>query len=146
MNSLADKLELLFANFTQPDGSTFSYQDVEKGTDHAVTAAYVWKLRAGQATNPSYKVLEAIAAFFGVPIDYFASTQTVSDDYVQRLKLAAELGKEDVAQIALRAGQLDAPGRQAILHMLEYVLQVQRSSYGQPAREPAPTPDAGAAA
>ncbi len=146
MNTLADKLEKLFATFTQPDGRPFSYQDVEKGTDHAVTAAYVWKLRAGQATNPSYRVLEAIAAFFGVPISYFASEQIVSDDYVQRLKLAVELEKEGVAQIALRAGQLDAPGRQAILDMMEYVLQIKRSNYVQSANQSDAAPDEGAAA
>lgn len=146
MNTLADKLELLFATFTQPDGSPYSYQDVENGANHAVTAAYVWKLRAGKATNPSYRVLEAIAAFFDVPIDYFASERVVSDDYVQRLKLAAELGKEDVAQITLRAGQLDAQGRQAILDMMEYVLQLQRSSDASSARKPDPAPDADSAA
>lgn len=146
MNTLADKLELLFATFTQPDGSPYSYQDVENGTDHAVTAAYVWKLRAGKATNPSYRVLEAIAAFFDVPIDYFASEQIVSDDYLQRLKLAVELDKEGVAQIALRAGQLDAQGRQAILDMMEYVLQIKRSNYVQSANQSDAAPDERAAA
>lgn len=127
MTTLADKIDRLFELRTKPDGSPFSYQDVEKGTDHAVTAAYIWKLRTGAATNPGYKVLEALAHFFKVSLDYFASETPVSEAQLQQMRLAAELDKAGVAQIALRASQLDERGRQALLDMMEYILQVQGS-------------------
>ena len=126
MDSLADKIDQLFQTRTRADGRQYSYQDVEQGTDHAVTAAYVWKLRTGAATNPGYRVLEALAHFFHVPMDYFAAETPISDTQLQHLKLAAELDKAGVAQIALRASQLDERGRRAVLDMLDYVFQLRQ--------------------
>jgi transcriptional regulator with XRE-family HTH domain len=97
---------------------------VEEGTNKAVTGAYIWKLRTGKAENPGYRVLKALSDFFGVPVSYFFEEQ-VSEEYVQDLKLVAELRKAGVARIALRASNLDEAGKQAILEMIEYVRKAQ---------------------
>lgn len=124
MINLANKIDRLFREFTRPDGREYTYQEVEEGTGKAVTGTYVWKLRTGKATNPGYRVLKALSEFFHVPVSYFFD-EAPSPDYVQELKLAARLRKAGVAHIALRASDLDARGRQAVLEMIEYVRKAQ---------------------
>lgn len=125
MSTLAKKIDLLFKNFKKPDGQEFTYQEVEEGTNKAVTGAYVWKLRTGKAENPGYRVLKALSDFFGVSVSYFFDEQEPSEEYVQKLRLAAELHKAGVAHIALRASDLDEAGRRAVLEMIEYVRKAQ---------------------
>jgi hypothetical protein len=43
------------------------------------------------------------------------------------MSLPDELREPDITPIALRAGQLDAQGRRAILEMMEYVIKAQRA-------------------
>jgi len=124
MTTLAEKIDLLFKNFTHRDGKEFTYQEVEEGTDRAVTGAYVWKLRTGKAENPGYRVLKALSDFFDVPVTYFFEEQ-VTEEYVQNLKLAADLQKTGVADIALRASDLNETGKETILGMIEYVRKAQ---------------------
>ncbi len=124
MSTLAEKIDHLFKQFTRPDGREYTYQDVELGTGKAITDTYVWKLRSGQATNPSYRVLKALSDFFEVPVSYFFGEE-VAPDYLQQMQLASQLHKAGVANIALRASGLDERGRQAILDMIEYVRKAQ---------------------
>ncbi|RMH39083.1 MAG: XRE family transcriptional regulator [Gammaproteobacteria bacterium] len=124
MADLAEKIDLLFRTFTRPDGREYTYKEVELGTQKAVTDAYVWKLRMGQATNPSYRVLRALAAFFQVPLTYFFEDD-LSPEYLEDLKLAAALRDSQVAEIALRVADLDERGLQAVREMVEYVRKAQ---------------------
>jgi len=124
MSTMAEKVDLLFKTFTKPDGKEFAYPEVEEGTNKAVTGAYVWKLRTGKAENPGHRVLKALSDFFGVPVSYFFEEQ-VSEEYVQDLRLAAELRKAGVAHLALRASDLDEAGKRAVLEMIEYVRKAQ---------------------
>ena len=124
MSNLAEKIDLLFKTFRKPDGSQYTYQEVEEGTGKAITGAYVWKLRTGKAENPSYKVLKALSDFFQVPVSYFFEEE-VSEEYLQNLKLATQLREAGVQHIALRAGDLDEAGKRAVLEMIEYVRKAQ---------------------
>jgi transcriptional regulator with XRE-family HTH domain len=124
MTTLAEKIDLLFKTFRKPDGSQYTYQEVEEGTNKAVTGAYVWKLRTGKAENPSYKVLKVLSDFFEVPVSFFFEEE-VSEEYLQNLKLATQLREDGVQHIALRAGDLDEAGKRAVLEMIEYVRKAQ---------------------
>jgi transcriptional regulator with XRE-family HTH domain len=88
-----------------------------------VTAPYVWKLRTGEAKNPSIRILRALSEFFGVPMTYFIEDTT--DEELANLKLAAKLRGTSVARIALLASDLDEEGRRAILEMIGYVRKAQ---------------------
>ena len=121
--TLAERIERLFKTFRRKDGKEYSYKDVEAGTGKAVTAPYVWKLRTGEAQNPSLRILRALSEFFGVPMTYFI--QDTSEEELANLKLAAELRDTGVARIALRASEVDEDGRRAILEMIEYVRKAQ---------------------
>lgn len=69
--TLAAKLEHLFATKTKPDGTRFSPREVQKKTGGAITAPYIYKLLSGEATNPSMKKLQALADFFEVDPGFF---------------------------------------------------------------------------
>ncbi|WP_420640457.1 hypothetical protein [Candidatus Leptofilum sp.] len=121
----AQRLDYLFKRFTHPDGREFSYEEVQNGTDKAVTAAYIWRLRTGKAANPGYWVIKALSDFFGVDPNYFFQDEKQAvemADKQARTNLADRLQNDSVKDIALRASELDEAGRQAILGMIDYIL------------------------
>ena len=103
MSSLADKLDHLFGTYRRPDGKKYTYDDVEQGTGGEVSHTYVWKLHKGQAANPGYRKLAALAAFFGVPITYFYDVSPAAEEHIEDLQLARALREDGVQRIALRA-------------------------------------------
>lgn len=125
MNSISEKVDLLFKTFLKPDGTEFTYEEAADGIDHAVSSVAIWKLRTGKTKNPSYKILEALAGFFDVPIEYFSESERPAEEHVQELKLARVLQETGVAQIALRASDLDGAAQHDILSMIEYARKAQ---------------------
>jgi transcriptional regulator with XRE-family HTH domain len=124
-NDFAQRLDYLFKGFTHPDGSEFSYEEVQNGTGKAVTAAYIWRLRTGKATNPGYWVIKALSDFFGVDPSYFFQDEEKAKEIATKqvnANLAEQLQESSVKDIALRASKLDEDGRQAVLGMIDYIL------------------------
>jgi transcriptional regulator with XRE-family HTH domain len=121
--TLAERIEILFKTFRRRDGREHTYKDVEAGTGKAVTAPYVWKLRTGEAKNPSIRILRALSEFFGVPMTYFV--EDTSEEELANLELAAQLRDTGVARIALLARDLDEDGQRSILEMIDYVRKAQ---------------------
>lgn len=125
-SNFAKRLDMLFKSITHPDGTEFSYEDVQKGTNKAVTAAYVWRLRTGKAANPGYGVIKALSGFFQVNPDYFFQSESVASKIAHDqadMHLAQRFQQDSVRDIALRASELDEEGRKAILGMIDYILQ-----------------------
>lgn len=122
----AQRLDNLFKHFTHPDGREFSYEEVQNGTGKAVTAAYIWRLRTGKATNPGYWVIKALSDFFGVDPSYFFQDERQAAEMVNiqaNVNLADRFQESSVKDIALRASEMDEAGRQAILGMIDYILR-----------------------
>jgi transcriptional regulator with XRE-family HTH domain len=122
----ARRLDFLFKTVTRSDGSEHSYEEVQNGTNRAVTAAYIWRLRTGKATNPGYWVIKALSDFFGVDANYFFKDEKEAIAMAEEranTRLAAQFQDSSVKDVALRASQLDEAGRQAILGMIDYILQ-----------------------
>jgi len=124
-DKLARKIDRLFHTHLKPDGSQYTYQDVEEGTEGAVTGTYVWKLRTGKAQNPGYRVLAALSRFFDVPVTYFFTDEPTPDDeeYDKDIKLVRALRSRGVEQIILRVSDLDEEAKADILSMVNYVRQ-----------------------
>lgn len=125
-NDFARRLDFLFKRFTHPDGSEYSYEEVQNGTGKAVTAAYIWRLRTGKATNPGYWVIKALSDFFGVDPNYFFQDEEQAREMAAKqanTNLADRFQDSSVKDIALRASELDEAGRRAILGMIDYILQ-----------------------
>jgi transcriptional regulator with XRE-family HTH domain len=126
LTSLAEKIDWLFRTKRRKNGKEYTYSQVERGTRRAITGAYVWKLRTGDSSNPSYKALKALADFFDVPLSFFWRDD-VTEGFAERLHVAHELEDEGVMAIALRAAELNEDGKRAILEMIEYVRRAQGS-------------------
>jgi len=117
------KIDFLFKTHTKPDGKEYTYQEVERESGKAISAAYVWKLRHGKSSNPSGRKLKALADFFDVPLRYFY--EEVDEDYHEILEIVHSLRQAGVQEIALRAKELNEEGRKAILSMVEHIRSMQ---------------------
>ena len=75
MSSFAEKLDRLFTTIRRPDGSQFRMSDVASAISAAgevkLSASYLSELRSGRKDNPNIWVVNAIAEYFGQPIEYF---------------------------------------------------------------------------
>jgi transcriptional regulator with XRE-family HTH domain len=69
--TLAERLEMLFKT-VQPLRREYTNEEVARGCTEVgqgtFSKTYVWQLRTGQWDNPTKRHLEALAAFFGVPV------------------------------------------------------------------------------
>jgi len=124
---MAERIDLLFKTLRNEDGKEFTYMDVQTGSNKAVTAPYVWKLRNGQAANPSLRVMKALSAFFGVPCEYFFGDDVTQWD-THSLRLAHGLRQAGLAEIALSVSELDREGREVVLNLIRYVRQLRGQS------------------
>jgi transcriptional regulator with XRE-family HTH domain len=125
--TLAQRIDLLFKTCRNEDGKEFTYVDVQTGSNKAVTAPYVWKLRTGEAQNPSLRVMKALSAFFGVPCEYFFGDDVTQWD-THNLRLAHGLRQAGLAEIALSASELDREGRQIVLNLIDHMRQLRGQS------------------
>lgn len=101
-----ERLNRLFEERRKPDGKRYTQTEFIRGIDGLITRVYLWKLRTGRATNPSYDVLKAIAGFFGVDVNYFFGEE--QDEVVMRIARGAEA--------------LDQDGRRQVLDLVERLL------------------------
>jgi transcriptional regulator with XRE-family HTH domain len=114
----AKKLNTLFETKTKPDGSKYTQEEVIQGTNGVLTRAYLWKLRTGRAKNPGFNIVQALADFFEVDINYFR----VSEDEEKALLEKAQRNRL-VSEVALRASMYSEETVLAIIKMMEYIEQ-----------------------
>lgn len=129
-NDFARRLDHLFKHARQPDGSEYSYEEVQNGTGKAVTAAYIWRLRTGKARNPGYWVIKALSDFFGVTPNFFFQDEEQAKEIAKKqanADFADRLQESSVKDIVLRASKLDEAGRQVILNLLDYMIKTKNS-------------------
>ena len=124
--TFSEKLDHLFKTVIKPDGTEYTYEEVEEGTGKAMTASYIWRLRTGKARNPGYRVIKALSDFFNVEPNYFFRDGT-TEESLARSNLAKRLEIAGVEGIALRASEMDEAGKQALLEMIEYIRQLRQS-------------------
>ncbi|MEN8652556.1 hypothetical protein ABCR94_18615 [Streptomyces sp. 21So2-11] len=77
VGSFAERLDFLCSNdprgpFTNPT----VVKMLEKQGLPSFSNTYMWQLRTGRADNPTKKHMDALAALFGVPEDYWSSRAT----------------------------------------------------------------------
>lgn len=126
--SLADKLNHLFATVRGANQKSFSNHEVaaainakaEDSGGPTIDHSYISKLRNGGRGKPSFEVIEALAAFFGVKVDYFSDDE-VAARIDSQLALVAALRDSGVQDIALRAAGLSARGLDTVTAILNQV-------------------------
>ena len=121
-DNLADKLEKLFKEVRQPDGSKYTQTEVVEGTDGALTRVYLWKLRTGRATNPGFHIIKALADFFGVDTSYFSQSEESAED-----KETTRPRGRYYKEIQARAVKMDDKAQKAILDLMDFILSLQKS-------------------
>lgn len=110
----AEKLQWLIDHTTKPDGSNADFEDVAKGLKGKVSRTYLYLLLKGERKNPSHEVVEQLAKYFGVTVNFF------SKDPETWLPPTVRPGN---LQIALRAhGKLDEEAKEALDELLEDTL------------------------
>ena len=95
-----------------------------RGGPRKMSASYLWLLRTGVRDNPSRKHLEAIAAFFAVPINYFFD-DALAAEMDADLQLVRALRKVPVRELALRAAELSPEGLDEVAHIVEHVRRLE---------------------
>jgi transcriptional regulator with XRE-family HTH domain len=121
----AKKLNTLFETKTKLDGTKYTQEEVIQGTNGVLTRAYLWKLRTGRAKNPGFNIVQALADFFDIDINYFR----VSEDEEKAVLEKAQRNKL-VSEVALRASMFSEETVLAIINMMEYI-EKNRSEKGE---------------
>ncbi len=120
--TLADKVDWLFQTVHPADRGPYSLAEaaakIEEVTGEKVSHTALWKLRTGRNTNPTKRLIEAVAHVFGVPPAFFFDDQQseVLQDQIELLTLLRDSGV-DKAQLRAFAA-LTPDGRQAIADLI----------------------------
>ncbi len=69
-STFQDRLNYLFAMHLSPDGDEYTPREVNEGTGGKITPPHLSRMRAGKVRMPGGERLQALAAFFGVPVDF----------------------------------------------------------------------------
>lgn len=108
--TFAQKLDKLFKTITKPNGEEYTREEIEVGTNKAITSSYIYRLRTGKSTNPTIDKLQAIADFFNIDPAYFFE----EDD-----KEPTPDPNRLVANIAFRASHMDMKAVEDMLQMIK---------------------------
>lgn len=137
VRALADKLNHLFANATARGGQEYSNEQVAAAivaTGVTISQSYIWQLRKGKKDNPTFKHLQALAGFFGVPVSYFFDDevtdrvdQQLDELKVEQARLHEIMGSSDAQLMALRAGELSPAGRRQVMDLLDVVHRLEQA-------------------
>ncbi|MER5889529.1 hypothetical protein ABT160_37375 [Streptomyces sp. NPDC001941] len=130
--TFADKLNYLFDNLRPPrDGDPdrtnsrtgeFSHAYVAKTIsgygEGSLTSAYIYKLRKDEVSNPTVRVVQLLARFFGVPSSYFVDDAT-TERFSRQFAFVHQLNEAGVRNIAMRSVGLSEQSQAAVLRLVE---------------------------
>lgn len=130
--SFADKLNQLFEIVRRDDGSAYSLSDVATAVNAEgrtkLSASYLSELRTGRKDNPNVWVADALARFFGQPLEYFvdedmlptAPTRGVRTDRGAAVEadLSTFAGRLSVLLAATQPTGGQAPDSKQLAHVL----------------------------
>ena len=107
---IAQRLDHLLATAHPPGRGPYLLREVADGVNAAagekiISVAYLSQLRRGDRTTPSFRILEAIAQWFGVPATYFAEDLT-DKQAEQHLEVLRAMQDVAVRSVALSAAGL----------------------------------------
>ena len=122
--SLAARIERLFRTVRRPDRTPYSNEEVAKAcresTGETFSATYLWQLRTGRRDNPTKRHLEALAAFFEVPVAYFFDDAR-SAPVAEEIALLSAMRDAGVRDVALRAVALSPDGLGTVRDLIDAI-------------------------
>jgi ESX-1-secreted protein regulator len=96
---------------------------IAKVTGEEFSHTTIWKLRNGQAANPQMRLLQALAATFGVPPAFFFDgyDEDQSAQLMDQVELLTLMRDSGVTSTQLRAlAALTPAARQAVVDLIEH--------------------------
>jgi transcriptional regulator with XRE-family HTH domain len=122
---LAQRLQHLY-DTPRPGGRKYSDREVAEAVnaiagEHVTGRTYVYQLRKGTSDNPTYKLLIALAKFFGVSPTYFFDEQPAG----LPPEAVALLRDDEARDIGLAAAGLSGRSRQAIRQMIDSAREIE---------------------
>lgn len=119
-NTFSSRLMRLIETVHPADRGPYSYREIARAlTDQGVkmSTTTVHQLATGQRKEPKMRDVQGLAAFFGVPVDYFLDEQTAArvDEQIANIKLAAD---EQATDLALRTVSLSDSDRAAVANLI----------------------------
>lgn len=128
-HTLADKIDRLFRTVHPGDRAEYSADEVAAGLRElggpTISSTYIWQLRKGIRDNPTKKHLEALAAFFRVPVSYFFDS-AAAERIDAELDLLAAMRDHGVRTIALRTVGFDKPSLDVVRGVVDQLRTLQR--------------------
>lgn len=122
--TLAARIDRLFDVVRRPDRRPYTHGEVARACREAsgesFSATYLWQLRTGRRDNPTKRHLEALAAFFQVPVAYFFDDDQGAK-IAEELDLLGALRDAAVRQVALRAVTLSTEGLDTVTDLIEAI-------------------------
>lgn len=135
VRTLAEKIEWLIRRATPVERSPFSNAEVaaliRQTTGELVSYGTVWEWRSGRTTNPSKRVIRAVAQTFGVTPGFFFEEDTEDKPSAELAELMREIQDSGIDYSQVRALlQLSEAGRVAIAAVIEHTLRAEARASG----------------
>jgi transcriptional regulator with XRE-family HTH domain len=131
-DQFAERLLALLATRRNAAGLPYTLTEVSRGTGLALP--YLSTLRKGRIEKVPFKVVETIARFFHVPLEYFSHYGPPVD--LEESLVQEALAKPLVREVVLRASRLATPELALVLGMIEHAKQVLHELKTPPAAPP----------
>ena len=126
---LAQRLDSLFRTVTRSDDPTQLHSSAsaaaalqEQGI--TVTSNHIRALRTGRRSNPSFRLLAALAELFHVPLAYFSDDE-VAREIDESLDALSAIRDTGVEQIMLRAHGVSSESLSSVLTMLDQIRRIE---------------------
>lgn len=118
--TLAQKIDHLFSA-VHPPGRQYTHEEIATAIRESggptISGPYLWQLRKGIRDNPTKRHLEALSAFFGVPVAYFFD-DVMTERIDAQLELISALRDGEVRDIALRTADLSPQARHMVADLV----------------------------
>jgi transcriptional regulator with XRE-family HTH domain len=124
---LAQRLDRLFRTVHSPGEKEYSNDTVAEAIRAAgvprVSGSYLQQLRNGVKDNPSTRLLEALADFFGVKTKYFFEDEEEAQVDLG-VAVLTRLLEVDAFDIAARLADLSADSRELVRQLVDHLAQL----------------------
>lgn len=120
-DTFGTRLRRLFDSVRREDGSKYTPREVAEEITrrgHRLSKSYVYTLLKDES-EPSHALVQALAEFFEVPLDFFSNSER-GRDLNRQYQVLASLGDHNVRQIAFRAQNLSPEQLQSVLDYIDF--------------------------
>jgi len=131
-DGFAERLNYLLSTRRNAERLPYTLTEVSKAT--GLSLPYLSTLRKGKIEKVPFKIVEIIADFFHVPLDYFSQKGPPVDteDTLVQEALAQPL----VREVVLRASRLRTPELALVLEMIDHAQKVLHELKTPPGAQP----------